>query len=60
GRAYIYALAAAGKKGVEHLLRLYAEDMKVTMTLIGASSPADISSRNLEYLEKEFSRHSSS
>lgn len=26
--------------------------MKVTMTLIGASSPADISSRNLEYLEK--------
>ncbi|HIA7687309.1 alpha-hydroxy-acid oxidizing protein, partial [Escherichia coli] len=44
----------------EHLLRLYAEDMKVTMTLIGASSPADISSRNLEYLEKEFSRHSSS
>ncbi len=53
GRAYIYALAAAGKKGVEHLLNLYAEDIKVTMTLIGATSPEDISSTNLERLEKE-------
>lgn len=39
GRAYIYALAAAGEAGVAHLLRLFAEDMKVTMTLTGATSP---------------------
>ena len=39
GRAYIYALAAAGEAGVAHLLRLFAEDMKVTMTLTGAPRP---------------------
>ncbi|BAK11015.1 L-lactate dehydrogenase (plasmid) [Pantoea ananatis AJ13355] len=53
GRAYIYALAAAGEQGVEHLLRLYAEDMKVTMTLTGATSPSDINSGCLDRLEKE-------
>lgn len=53
GRAYIYALAAAGEEGVEHLLRLYAEDMKVTMTLTGATSPSDINSGCLDRLEKE-------
>ncbi|EFC4441299.1 FMN-dependent L-lactate dehydrogenase LldD [Escherichia coli] len=53
GRAYIYALAAAGEKGVRHLLNLYAEDMKVTMTLIGAASPSEISAGNLAYIEKE-------
>lgn len=55
GRAYIYALATAGEKGVERLLNLYAEDMRVTMTLIGASSPFEINTSNIEYLEKEFS-----
>ncbi len=48
GRAYIYALAAAGEHGVSHLLELLAADMKVTMTLIGAGSPADISRANLD------------
>ncbi|MEB6537095.1 FMN-dependent L-lactate dehydrogenase LldD [Pantoea stewartii] len=53
GRAYIYALAAAGEAGVTNLLRLYAEDMKVTMTLTGATSPAAISIGCLDRLEKE-------
>jgi L-lactate dehydrogenase (cytochrome) len=53
GRAYIYALAAAGQAGVSHLLDLFAADMKVTMTLIGAKSPTDISRSNLERLERE-------
>lgn len=53
GRSYIYALAAAGESGVEKLLHLYAEDMKVTMTLTGASSPEKISTDCLDRLHKE-------
>ncbi|OWW16602.1 alpha-hydroxy-acid oxidizing enzyme [Klebsiella variicola] len=53
GRAYIYALAAAGEAGVAHLLRLFAEDMKVTMTLIGATSPSAISLDCLDRLEQD-------
>ena len=53
GRAYIYALAAEGEAGVTNLLRLYAEDMKVTMTLTGATSPAAISIGCLDRVEKE-------
>jgi L-lactate dehydrogenase (cytochrome) len=56
GRAYIYALAAAGQAGVSHLLDLFAADMKVTMTLIGAKSPSDISRSNLERLERDLGR----
>ncbi|CAM4073533.1 FMN-dependent L-lactate dehydrogenase LldD [Klebsiella africana] len=53
GRAYIYALAAAGEAGVAHLLRLFAEDMKVTMTLTGATSPSAISLDCLDRLERD-------
>lgn len=53
GRAYIYALAAAGERGVSHLLELFAADMKVTMTLIGAKSPAEISRDNLEAARRQ-------
>lgn len=53
GRAYIYAVAAAGEAGVAHLLRLFAEDMKVTMTLTGATSPSAISLDCLDRLEQD-------
>lgn len=53
GRAYIYALAAAGEAGVAHLLRFFAEDMKVTMTLTGATSPSAISLDCLDRLEQD-------
>ncbi|OLO07777.1 alpha-hydroxy-acid oxidizing enzyme [Salinicola sp. MH3R3-1] len=53
GRAYAYALAAEGERGVSHLLELIAADMRVTMTLIGAHSPADISTDHLESVAKE-------
>jgi len=53
GRAYIYALATAGQAGVAHLLDLFAADMKVTMTLIGARTPTEIGRSNLERLERE-------
>ncbi|WP_110692578.1 FMN-dependent L-lactate dehydrogenase LldD [Salinicola halophyticus] len=53
GRAYAYALAAEGERGVSHLLELIAADMRVTMTLIGAHSPADISADHLESVAKK-------
>lgn len=47
GRAYAYALAAGGQKGVENLLDLFQKEMKVAMTLTGANSIQDISSNIL-------------
>lgn len=42
GRSYIYALAAQGQKGVEHLLDLYKKEMQVAMTLTGAKTIQDL------------------
>ena len=42
GRAYAYALAAAGEAGVAHLLELIAAEMRVAMALTGARTVADI------------------
>lgn len=53
GRPYVYALAAGGQAGVEHLIDLFAADMIVTMTLVGAKSPDKISRDNLQHLERE-------
>jgi len=47
GRAYIYALAASGQKGVAHVLALIAEEMRVAMTLIGARTVEEITRDNL-------------
>ena len=47
GRAYAYALAADGQAGVENLLDLFQKEMKVAMTLTGANTIADISSKIL-------------
>ncbi|MFY8328190.1 FMN-dependent L-lactate dehydrogenase LldD [Pseudoalteromonas sp. ZZD1] len=47
GRSYIYALAANGQKGVEHLLDLYDKEMRVAMTLTGAKSISDLGSHSL-------------
>lgn len=47
GRAYAYALAADGQAGVENLLDLFKKEMKVAMTLTGANTIADISSKIL-------------
>ena len=52
GRAYIYALAAAGQSGVENLLDLFAADMRVTMILTGAKSPTQIRRESLARAEK--------
>ncbi len=38
GRAYLYGLAAAGERGVAHVLRLLDADVRRTMALLGAGS----------------------
>ena len=37
GRAWVYALAAAGERGVVHLLRLIEAEMRVSMALTGVT-----------------------
>ncbi|WP_438765285.1 FMN-dependent L-lactate dehydrogenase LldD [Kushneria sp. TE3] len=44
GRAYIYALATHGRAGVVNLLELIDKEMRVAMTLTGASSISEITS----------------
>ena len=42
GRGYLYALGAAGERGVDRLLGWWRDDVGRTMSLIGASSVADL------------------
>ncbi|MEC5320370.1 FMN-dependent L-lactate dehydrogenase LldD [Brenneria populi subsp. brevivirga] len=55
GRAFVYALAAAGEAGVINLLDLIEKEMRVAMTLTGARSIAEISADSLAFAMK---RHS--
>lgn len=47
GRPFVYALAAAGERGVAHLLDLIASEMRVAMTLTGAQAVGEISRESL-------------
>jgi L-lactate dehydrogenase (cytochrome) len=47
GRAFIYALAAAGGAGVSNLLDLIEKEMRVAMVLTGAKSISEINSDSL-------------
>jgi L-lactate dehydrogenase (cytochrome) len=42
GRAYLYGLAAAGQRGVAHVLSLLDADVRRTMALVGAHSVATL------------------
>ena len=42
GRAHMYALGAAGERGVDHVLELMRSGMETTMTLVGAPTVADL------------------
>jgi L-lactate dehydrogenase (cytochrome) len=42
GRAYLYGLAAAGERGVDHVLGLLDADVRRTMALVGASNVAEL------------------
>ncbi|CDO46304.1 FMN-dependent L-lactate dehydrogenase LldD [Bartonella henselae] len=47
GRAFVYALAAAGEKGVAHLIDLFANEMRVAMTLTGVHAIKEITRESL-------------
>ena len=47
GRAFVYALATHGQKGVENLIDLFAKEMRVAMTLTGARNLSEISRESL-------------
>jgi L-lactate dehydrogenase (cytochrome) len=42
GRAYLYGLGAGGERGVDRVLSWFSDDIRRTMSLIGASSIADL------------------
>ncbi|MFN3458042.1 MAG: FMN-dependent L-lactate dehydrogenase LldD [Novosphingobium sp.] len=42
GRAWVFALAAHGQQGVEHMLRLIEAEMRVAMTLTGVKNISEI------------------
>lgn len=48
GRAYIYALAADGARGVKNLLDIFAKEISVAMTLTGVKSVAELNKDCLE------------
>jgi L-lactate dehydrogenase (cytochrome) len=43
GRAYLYALGAAGERGVDRVLEWFQADLVRTMTLLGVGQIADLS-----------------
>ena len=48
GRAWAYALAAAGQQGVEHVLRLIDAEMRVAMALTGTTRVSEIGAETLD------------
>jgi L-lactate dehydrogenase (cytochrome) len=48
GRSWVYALAARGQAGVEHVLELIDKEMRVAMTLTGCRRIAEIGRHILE------------
>ena len=49
GRSWVYALAARGQAGVEHVLELLEKEMRVAMALTGCRSISDIGGDILEH-----------
>ena len=48
GRSWVYALAARGQKGVEHVIDLIHKEMIVAMTLTGCRSLKDINRKVID------------
>lgn len=48
GRAWAYALAAAGERGVAHVLKLVEAEMRVAMALTGTTKAADLGPDTLD------------
>ena len=49
GRLYLYALAAAGQAGVERALSLMKDEIERDMRLMGVSTIAELSRKNLRF-----------
>ncbi len=49
GRLYLYALAAAGQKGVERALALYKAELERDMKLMGCTKISDLNRENLRF-----------
>lgn len=50
GRAYVYAVAAAGERGVAHMLQLLTAELRSVMQLSGISSIAQFRTEGLDLL----------
>ena len=50
GRAYVYALAAAGERGVSHLLRMLTAELRSVMQLSGLTSLAQLRKEGADLL----------
>jgi isopentenyl diphosphate isomerase/L-lactate dehydrogenase-like FMN-dependent dehydrogenase len=48
GRAYVYALAAAGEPGVRHMLELFRQQIDEALAFLGVKSVADLDPSYLE------------
>jgi L-lactate dehydrogenase (cytochrome) len=48
GRAWAYALAGGGQRGVEHMLTILEREMQVAMALTGHSSLAELGPHTLD------------
>jgi L-lactate dehydrogenase (cytochrome) len=42
GRAYLYGLAAGGERGVDHVLRMLSDGVRLTMGLVGARTLGEL------------------
>ena len=52
GRAYLYALGAAGERGVDRVLEWFRADLVRTMSLVGAATVADLDRSLIELPER--------
>jgi L-lactate dehydrogenase (cytochrome) len=48
GRAWAYAVAAAGQNGVTHVLTMMRDEMRVALALTGSSKLSDLSEETLD------------
>jgi len=47
GRAFVYAVAAAGETGVDHAIFLLREELKQTLSQIGCQKPGDLAKHRI-------------
>ena len=52
GRAYLYGLMAAGEPGVDLVLRLFAEQFRRALALLGVVSVAELRERGASLLHR--------